>query len=118
MHDPLVAALAIGRQFLLRDVVQVGVAPGVARQQIVGLRQGQEPALEGFPELRRVRTWSAGSGRDGLHGRQGVLHPVVQLVEKKPLLLLGLLARGDVLEDPDEMDRLAERRRRRPGPWS
>ena len=105
-NDPLVALLAIGRQLLLRHVAQLGLAPGLARQQIVRLRQGEQAALEGVPELPRRLGGAKGLRGDGLHGGQGVLHPVIELVEEEALLLLGVLLRGDVLEDADEIDRL------------
>ena len=105
-NDPLVALLAVGRQLLLRHVAQLGLAPGLAGQQVVRLRQGEQAALESVLELRRRLGGAQRLRGDGLHGGQGVLHPVVQLVEEEALLLLGVLLLGDVLEDADEIDRL------------
>ena len=41
---------------------------------------------------------------DRLHGRKGVLHPVVKLANKERLLGLGFLALGNIVRDADDGD--------------
>jgi hypothetical protein len=56
------------------------------------LGQRRQPAEEGVNPLALAQ----GLAGHGLHRRQRVPHPVVQLGHEQPLVLLGPLALGDV----------------------
>ena len=107
----VLAGIAVGRDRLGDDRAQAGPLPVLAGQHVVGAGEREQAGLErGLRLVQRCRV-AQGLGRDGLHGGQRVLHPVVQLVDQKPLVLLRLLGLGDVARDRQELVRPSRRAR-------
>ncbi len=81
------------REFVLQHRAQRGALPVVARQQVVGLGQGEDSSLQ---PLAAVLV-PARLPRQGLNGGQGVADAVVQLVQHHGLPLLQDAAACDLL---------------------
>ena len=104
--------VGVGFHRLLDDLAQAGAFPVLARQHVVRARQGDQAALEAGPGLLGARRVAQGLRGDRLHGGEGVLDAVVQLVDQKLLMFLEPLALGDV----DEPSRCRSRRPSRAAP--
>src|SRR5215217_3203798 len=95
------AVLGVGRDLDLEQRPQRGPGPGAFGQEIVRLRQGEQPRLEGAGEVGKTRRRAHRLGGKRLDRRERVLHAVVQLVDEELALLLRLLALGDVDQAAD-----------------
>ena len=109
--DPHGAALVPpeGRQRPFGHVAQRRALPALAGQQVVRLRQGDQPVLEGLQQSRVAAVAAQRLGGDGLHRGERVLDAVVQLVHQQVAVPVGAFGLGDVAGDADDADHRARR---------
>ena len=81
--DAILPTTAVRLYCLPDDFMNVHGRPASVGEHVVDLRQGDEAALDGARCM--VDRWSVAKGLegDGLHGRQGVFHPVVQFTDQE-----------------------------------
>ena len=86
----------IGCEGFSHDLRQVGTAPILACEQIVGLGESEKASLEGLTCGVVPLSATEGLPRDSLHCREDVFHAMVQFVHQQALQSLGLLVFRDV----------------------
>src|SRR5215203_1596246 len=96
------ARVAMRRERLLDDVAERCPFPALAGQHVMRLGERKQPGFEGFARLRRRLARLEALRRDRLHGRERVLHPVIELVDEELLRLFMSALLGAVAEDLEE----------------
>lgn len=105
-----------GTWVIVHDFPQRGAVPGVLDEQIVGLREREQPLDEQLAPFGRVPPIRQGLHSHRLDGGKGVLHPVIELIEQQLLpgfmlahprhglshLKFAALALGDVDHGADQ----------------
>ena len=80
----------------MHDGAEIGAFPALLGQQVMHAGERHQPAFEAFLGVLHRLGVPEGLVDDGLNGRQGVLDPVIQLMDQQALVVQRTLVIRDV----------------------